>query len=89
MTEALMEDQVSRLQEKGIKAMRIPAKSSQDEIITLFDNLKFEDESFDFVFSYDSFEHFEILKRNARAIDDASGIEDGPENTTNGWMKGQ
>ena len=38
---ALMEDQVSRLQEKGIKAMRIPAKSSQDEIITLFDNLKF------------------------------------------------
>ena len=22
-------------------------------------NLKFEDESFDFVFSYDSFEHFE------------------------------
>ena len=38
---ALMEDQVSRLQEKGIKAMRIPAKSSQDEMITLFDNLKF------------------------------------------------
>ncbi len=38
---ALIEDQVMRLQEKGIKAMRIPAKSSQNEIITLFDNLKF------------------------------------------------
>ena len=38
---ALMEDQVARLQEKGIKAMRIPAKSSQDEMIALFDNLKF------------------------------------------------
>tara|TARA_B110000091_G_scaffold13197_1_gene12706 strand:- start:1106 stop:2998 length:1893 start_codon:yes stop_codon:yes gene_type:complete len=38
---ALMEDQVTRLQEKGIKAMRIPAKSSQDEMIALFDNLKF------------------------------------------------
>ena len=38
---ALMEEQVTRLQEKGIKAMRIPAKSSQDEMIALFDNLKF------------------------------------------------
>ena len=38
---ALMEDQVARLKEKGIKAMRIPSKSSQDEIIALFDNLKF------------------------------------------------
>ena len=38
---ALMEEQVTRLQEKGIKAMRIPAKSSQDEMIALFDNIKF------------------------------------------------
>ncbi len=38
---ALMEEQVTRLQEKGIKAMRITAKSSQDEMIALFDNLKF------------------------------------------------
>ena len=38
---ALMQDQVESLQEKGIKAMRIPAKSSQDDIIALFDNLKF------------------------------------------------
>ena len=43
---ALMEDQVIRLQEKGIKAMRIPAKSSQDEMIALFDNLKFGDFKF-------------------------------------------
>ena len=38
---ALMQDQVSGLNKKGFKAMRIPPKSSQDEIITLFDNLKF------------------------------------------------
>ena len=38
---ALMQDQVSGLNKKGVKAMRIPPKSSQDEIITLFDNLKF------------------------------------------------
>ena len=43
---ALMEEQVTRLQEKGIKAMRIPAKSSQDEMIALFDNLKFGDFKF-------------------------------------------
>ena len=38
---ALIQDQVESLKEKGIKAMRIPAKSSQDEMIALFDNLKF------------------------------------------------
>jgi len=38
---ALMEDQVSNLKEKGIKAMLIPSGTSQDDIITLFDNLRF------------------------------------------------
>ena len=38
---ALMQDQVNSLQEKGIKAMSIPAKSTQDDIVSLFDNLKF------------------------------------------------
>ncbi len=38
---ALMQDQVENLTKKGIKATTIPSKSSQNEIITLFDNLKF------------------------------------------------
>ena len=38
---ALMQDQVSNLQEKGIKAMALSASLSQDEIVTMFDNLKY------------------------------------------------
>ncbi len=38
---ALMQDQVTSLKEKGIKATVIPSGSSQDEIITLFDNIRF------------------------------------------------
>ncbi|TVZ57237.1 ATP-dependent DNA helicase RecQ [Lutibacter sp. Hel_I_33_5] len=38
---ALIQDQVASLQEKGIKATTIVSGSNQDEIITLFDNLKF------------------------------------------------
>lgn len=38
---ALMQDQVKSLSDKGIKAMTIPSGSSQDEIIVLFDNLRF------------------------------------------------
>lgn len=38
---ALMQDQVKSLQDKGIKAMTIPSGSSQDDIIALFDNLRF------------------------------------------------
>lgn len=38
---ALMEDQVTNLKEKGIKAMVIPSGTSQDDIITLFDNIRF------------------------------------------------
>ena len=38
---ALMQDQVSSLIEKGIKATLIPSGSTQDEIITLFDNIRF------------------------------------------------
>ena len=38
---ALMQDQVSNLKEKGIKASLIPSGSSQNEIITLFDNIRF------------------------------------------------
>ncbi|CAM1353694.1 RecQ family ATP-dependent DNA helicase [Tenacibaculum insulae] len=38
---ALMQDQVESLVNKGIKATVIPSGSSQDEIITLFDNIRF------------------------------------------------
>jgi len=38
---ALMEDQVTNLKERGLKAMTLPSGASQDEVITLFDNLRF------------------------------------------------
>ncbi len=38
---ALMQDQVESLKEKGIKATVIASGSSQNDIITLFDNLKY------------------------------------------------
>ena len=36
-----MKDQISQLEKKGIKALTIESKSSVDEIVTVFDNLKF------------------------------------------------
>lgn len=38
---ALMQDQVQNLKDRGIKATTIPSGSTQDEIITLFDNIRF------------------------------------------------
>lgn len=38
---ALMQDQVANLKKRGIKAMTIPSGTSQEQMITLFDNLKF------------------------------------------------
>ena len=38
---ALMKDQVESLAQKGIKAASIKSGSTQDDIITLFDNIKF------------------------------------------------
>ncbi|MGG6232072.1 RecQ family ATP-dependent DNA helicase [Tenacibaculum sp. SDUM215027] len=43
---ALMQDQVSNLTDKGIKATLIPSGSTQDEIITLFDNIRFGNTKF-------------------------------------------
>ncbi|MDE1208283.1 RecQ family ATP-dependent DNA helicase [Tenacibaculum larymnensis] len=43
---ALMQDQVSNLVDKGIKATLIPSGSTQDEIITLFDNIRFGNTKF-------------------------------------------
>ena len=38
---ALMQDQVKNLQKRGIKATAIPSGTSQNDLIILFDNLKF------------------------------------------------
>ena len=38
---ALIEDQVSQLEKKGIKALALTSKLSKDETITAFDNLKY------------------------------------------------
>ena len=38
---ALMQDQVDSLNNKGIKAATIPSGTSQDDLITLFDNIRF------------------------------------------------
>ena len=38
---ALMQDQVKNLKSKGIKAETIPSGAKQDDLITLFDNIKF------------------------------------------------
>ncbi|MDB2385453.1 RecQ family ATP-dependent DNA helicase [Polaribacter sp.] len=38
---ALMQDQVANLKEKGIKATTLPSGTSQNELINLFDNIKF------------------------------------------------
>ncbi|WP_299011355.1 ATP-dependent DNA helicase RecQ [uncultured Tenacibaculum sp.] len=43
---ALMQDQVANLTERGIKATLIPSGSTQDEIITLFDNIRFGNTKF-------------------------------------------
>ncbi|MFY0604669.1 MAG: RecQ family ATP-dependent DNA helicase [Flavobacteriaceae bacterium] len=46
---SLMKDQVDSLQKKGIKAVTINAGMSQDEMITIFDNLKFGNYKFLYV----------------------------------------
>ncbi|CAM1373675.1 RecQ family ATP-dependent DNA helicase [Tenacibaculum xiamenense] len=46
---ALIQDQVDSLIKKNIKATTIPAGSSQDEIITLFDNIRFGNYKFLYV----------------------------------------
>ncbi|MCL4162804.1 UNVERIFIED_CONTAM: hypothetical protein GTU68_000666, partial [Idotea baltica] len=38
---ALMQDQIQQLKQKGIKAETIPSKSTEDDIVTLFDKIKF------------------------------------------------
>ena len=43
---ALMQDQVDNLNSKGIKAVAITSGTSQDDLITLFDNIRFGNYTF-------------------------------------------
>jgi len=43
---ALIQDQVKQLQQKGIKATTIPFQSSEDDIVRLFDTIKFSNIKF-------------------------------------------
>ncbi|WP_139959151.1 RecQ family ATP-dependent DNA helicase [Flavicella sediminum] len=43
---ALMQDQVSNLEEKGIKAVALNKNRNQDDLIVLFDNIQFNDIKF-------------------------------------------
>ena len=78
---ALMQDQVENLKNLGIKATSIPSGASQDEIITLFDNIKFGN----FKFLYISPERLQsafiqqkiaALNINLIAIDEAHCISE-------------
>ena len=78
---ALMQDQVEQLKAKGIKATLIPSSFSTDEIITLFDNIKFGN----YTFLYISPERLQSsliqqkiteLKVNLIAIDEAHCISE-------------
>ncbi|ARV06076.1 DEAD/DEAH box helicase [Polaribacter sp. SA4-10] len=78
---ALMQDQVESLKNLGIKATSIPSGASQNEIITLFDNIKFGN----FKFLYISPERLQsafiqqkiaALNINLIAIDEAHCISE-------------
>ena len=43
---ALMQDQINQLKQRNIKAVTIPSKSSDDDIVALFDIIKFSDVKF-------------------------------------------
>ena len=78
---ALMQDQVENLKNLGIKATSIPSGATQDDIITLFDNIKFGN----FKFLYISPERLQstfiqqkvaALNINLIAIDEAHCISE-------------
>lgn len=78
---ALMQDQVNNLKDKGIKATTIPSGSSQDEIITLFDNIRFGNYKFLYL-SPERLQSFFIQEKirqltvNLIAIDEAHCISE-------------
>ena len=78
---ALMQDQVESLKQKGIKATSIKSGSTQDEIITLFDNIKFGGTKFLYI-SPERLQSFFIQQKikelniNLFAIDEAHCISE-------------
>ena len=78
---ALMQDQVESLTQKGIKATSIKSGSTQDEIITLFDNIKFGGTKFLYI-SPERLQSFFIQQKikelniNLIAIDEAHCISE-------------
>ncbi|WP_405606142.1 ATP-dependent DNA helicase RecQ [Polaribacter sp. Asnod1-A03] len=78
---ALMKDQVENLNQKGIKAATFPSGTSQDELITLFDNIKFGGVKFLYI-SPERLQSFFIQQKikelniNLVAIDEAHCISE-------------
>ncbi len=78
---ALMQDQVESLTQKGIKATSIKSGSTQDEMITLFDNIKFGGTKFLYI-SPERLQSFFIQQKikelniNLFAIDEAHCISE-------------
>jgi ATP-dependent DNA helicase RecQ len=78
---ALMQDQVENLNKRGIKAIHIPSRKSQDELITLFDNIKFGGFKFLYISperlqSYFIQQKIKELAINLIAIDEAHCISE-------------
>jgi ATP-dependent DNA helicase RecQ len=78
---ALMKDQVENLERKGIKAINIPSGAKQNEVITLFDNIKFGGYKFLYISperlqSYFIQQKIRELNINLIAIDEAHCISE-------------
>ena len=78
---ALMQDQVENLNKRGIKAIRIASGISQNELITLFDNVKFGGYKFIYISperlqSYFIQQKIKELAINLIAIDEAHCISE-------------
>ena len=78
---ALMKDQVESLERKGIKAISIPSGTKQNEVITLFDNIKFGGYKFLYISperlqSYFIQQKIRELNINLIAIDEAHCISE-------------
>ena len=78
---ALMKDQVENLERKGIKALSIPSGIKQNELITLFDNIKFGNYKFLYISperlqSYFILQKIKELNINLIAVDEAHCISE-------------
>lgn len=78
---ALMQDQVNNLLDKGIKAVHIPSGSSSDDIIRIFDNIRFGNYKFLYISperlqSQFIQEKLKQLKVNLIAVDEAHCISE-------------